>query len=227
MSNYPGTKSGHGSFQNIINEIPPIDRIIIPFAGNCPIGHFFAGKIQTVINDRDLAVINNYWISKKSMARVDILNYDYRQLLKSKNYLPGSNSLIYADPPYLGETRKSKRPMYNYEMMDNESHIELLNILKSYPGKVVISGYYSSLYNHHLKQWRMKSWNVRTRGGNATECIWMNYPQSDELFTYDYLGDNKTERQRIKRKLHRWKSKLSTLDPREKNAIINYLQSRQ
>jgi len=61
------------------------------------------------------------------------------------------DTLIYADPPYLMETRTQK--MYAYEMSVDD-HLEMLDTLKAHPGPVVISGYENSLYEKHLRRWK-------------------------------------------------------------------------
>jgi len=64
------------------------------------------------------------------------------------------DTLIYADPPYLLETRTQK--MYAYEMSVDD-HVEMLELIKNHPGPSVISGYENSLYNNHLKKWKKYS----------------------------------------------------------------------
>ena len=61
------------------------------------------------------------------------------------------DTLIYADPPYLMETRTQK--MYAHEMSVDE-HLEMLDVLKFHPGPAVISGYESSIYDKHLRDWK-------------------------------------------------------------------------
>ena len=61
------------------------------------------------------------------------------------------DTLIYADPPYLMETRTQK--MYAHEMSVDE-HLEMLAVLQSHPGPAVISGYESSIYDKHLRDWK-------------------------------------------------------------------------
>ena len=61
------------------------------------------------------------------------------------------DTLIYADPPYLMETRTQK--MYAYEMSVDE-HLEMLDVLNSHPGPAVISGYESSVYDKYLGNWK-------------------------------------------------------------------------
>ena len=61
------------------------------------------------------------------------------------------DTLIYADPPYLMETRTQR--MYAHEM-SIEDHLEMLDVLKSHPGPAVLSGYDNTTYNRHLKGWK-------------------------------------------------------------------------
>jgi DNA adenine methylase len=50
--------------------------------------------------------------------------------------------VIYADPPYLHSTR-THRTAYAFEMTEAE-HRELLEVLRSCRGRVVLSGYASA-----------------------------------------------------------------------------------
>ena len=61
------------------------------------------------------------------------------------------DTLIYADPPYLMETRTQK--LYSQEMT-LEEHVEMLDALIAHPGPVVISGYASDTYDKALAGWR-------------------------------------------------------------------------
>jgi DNA adenine methylase len=61
-----------------------------------------------------------------------------------------NNTLIYADPPYLPETRTQR--MYAYEM-DPDDHHEMLVALCAHPGPVVLSGYGNPLYEEYLGSW--------------------------------------------------------------------------
>lgn len=57
--------------------------------------------------------------------------------------------------------------------MSNEQHIELLNLLKSHPGKVMISGYDNELYDTALSSWHKDT--TAEQGLRRRECLWMNY----------------------------------------------------
>lgn len=92
---------------------------------------------------------------------------------------------IYADPPYLSETRKSH--LYRHEMSDRD-HAELLDILTSHKGMVMISGYENELYNHMLKGWKKVQKETLAEGGRKrTETLWMNYKSAQlSLLDYEY-----------------------------------------
>lgn len=62
--------------------------------------------------------------------------------------------LIYADPPYLLETRSGR--MYQNEMNDDD-HYELLEALEIHPGPVLLSGYDHPMYNDRLKHWKRET----------------------------------------------------------------------
>jgi DNA adenine methylase len=80
--------------------------------------------------------------------------------------------LIYADPPYLLATR-SKR-LYRNEMNDQD-HIELLEVLNAHPGPVLLSGYDHQLYNDRLKHWRREERQALAEMGRIrTEVLWIN-----------------------------------------------------
>lgn len=87
---------------------------------------------------------------------------------------------IYADPPYLRETRKNY--LYKHEMT-NEDHEELLLALIAHPGQVMISGYDNELYASYLKGWRKVQKDTLAEGGlRRTETLWMNYSDTQMSF---------------------------------------------
>lgn len=91
-------------------------------------------------------------------------------------------TLFYLDPPYVHGTRHAKEKTsargYHYEMTDAD-HIELLDLCMGVDGKVMISGYESTLYDKILKGWRRIEKNARAAGhrgaAKRTEVLWMNF----------------------------------------------------
>lgn len=78
---------------------------------------------------------------------VQIENRPALDLIQRFNY---ENVLIYADPPYLLETRGGKQ--YRHEMTEQD-HVDLLDALKQHKGSVIISGYPSEMHDRELTGW--------------------------------------------------------------------------
>ena len=101
---------------------------------------------------------------------VQIENRPALDLIRRFNY---ENVLIYADPPYLLETRCRK--MYRHEMTEQD-HVDLLDALKQHKGSVIISGYPSEMYDRELTGWSRitrKSYNQNAE--QRTEVLWCNF----------------------------------------------------
>ena len=134
------------------------------------------------------------------------------------------NEFVYCDPPYLWETRSSLTSGYEYEMSKGD-HERLLDVLLDLSCNVMVSGYWSELYGEMLAGWRVKTMRAMTRGGVVRkEYIWMNYDAPVKLHDYSWLGDDYRERERIKRKIGRWKRKLGEMDLLERRALMSALE---
>ena len=89
------------------------------------------------------------------------------------------NVLIYADPPYLLDTRHGKQ--YKHEMTDHD-HLDLLNALKAHRGPVLLSGYDSPLYNDALQGWYRDEVTVYAQSATKRrEVLWMNFEPSRQM----------------------------------------------
>ena len=141
-----------------------------------------------------------------------------------RDYPFTGTELVYCDPPYIRETRKKYYPLYKYEYSSFQ-HIELLELIKSLPCMVMISGYESPLYMESLKNWHTHSFQAATHHGMATEWIWMNYSKPDQLHDYSYLGDNFREREKIKRRTKRWSVRIRSLPLLERQATLSAIQA--
>lgn len=87
--------------------------------------------------------------------------------------------LIYCDPPYVLGTRHGKQ--YRYEMEDND-HVELLEVLLLQKGPVLLSGYNSKLYNEMLKGWHKETAiSYSQTSTKRIEVLWMNFEPSGQL----------------------------------------------
>lgn len=110
------------------------------------------------------------------LKRVLILNRDAIDVISGQD---GKDTLFYADPPYLHETRATTAD-YDHEMTF-EQHERLLESLLVVEGKVMLSGYRSSLYDERLASWRRHDFDMANHaaGGDTkrrmTECLWCNF----------------------------------------------------
>ncbi len=220
---YPGGKSGAGVYQKIINQMPVHDVYIEPFLGG---GAVLKAKRRSSVDigiEADIDVVET-WRHDLDWCRVTVINADaisYLPALVETERRDEARVLVYADPPYLGSSRASNRLIYNHEMMSEEDHLVLLTMLKSLPCMVMLSGYASDLYEKELEGWRSISFQAMTRGGfAATEWLWMNFPEPFELHDYRYLGENYRERERIRRKQKRWRSRLESMPALERYALL-------
>lgn len=113
----------------------------------------------------------------KRLQNAQIESLDALELIRRYNT---SDVFIYLDPPYLHSTRKNY--LYKHEMTDAQ-HIELLRSINSHPGKVLISGYDSELYNAMLTGWNKVSKDTQAENGlKRTEVLWMNYQPQMRMF---------------------------------------------
>ena len=216
---YPGNKASFGSFQQIINHFPPHQHFISGCAGSGAIEKRkrLAGG-ENIIIEKNQAVIKEFWNEHHGYHIVngDCVTWLYR-------YKPLLGPVVmYFDVPYWLPTRNGGNKIYRHEW-NTEKHKDFLQLIISIPASIVISHYACSLYDKALKGWNKHSWPVMTQQGKKDECIYFNFDKPTELHQYDYLGDNFTDRQRIKRKIDRLLSKLSELPPLERAALISAL----
>lgn len=97
----------------------------------------------------------------------------------------GTSAFHYFDPPYMHITRGSCLD-YRVELAETDEqdivkHTEISEVAHSLSGKVMVSGYWSSLYESLYKDFRMEHLVTSSAASIAhkkkarVECIWMNY----------------------------------------------------
>jgi hypothetical protein len=234
---YPGGKSGSGVFQRIISQMPPHQVYVEAFLGGGAVMRYKRPALVNVGLDIDPSVVtiaaalvaSGEWVPPAAGIVGDGLGrpgwrfecVDAVQWLQRWRWWTGT--LVYADPPYLMATRSSQRQMYRYEL-EEPGHVALLDVLDRLPCMVMVSGYESELYCRRLSAWRVVRYPVMTRGGRSREeCLWCNFPVPVELHDYRYMGRDFRERERIRRKLARWRAVLSKLPVLEREALVSAL----
>jgi DNA adenine methylase len=111
------------------------------------------------------------------LADIEVSNKHVIDLVNE--HRDNTNALIYLDPPYLSTTRTAQKA-YTVEMTDKE-HGALADLLRNVKCKVLLSGYYSSLYAKMYKGWKMHAKEIANHAGQAKnkqrriECLWSNF----------------------------------------------------
>jgi len=211
--NYPGGKGG--VFQRLINLMPLHEVYIESYLGGGAVMRNKRPAGRNIGIEIDPKIIE-MWKDVKQIG-FELIHSDAITFLK--DYPFTGKELVYCDPPYLRETRKKYYPLYKYEYTQ-EQHMELLEVIKSLPCLVMISGYKSTLYSESLEKWSAYSFQAACHHGVATEYIWMNYPTPVELHDYRYLGDTFRDRERIKLKSERWVRRLRAMPDLECQALL-------
>lgn len=112
-------------------------------------------------------------------ARIENVNIFHKPALEVIRAFNDSNVILYCDPTYLADTRTSPT-VYEYEM-STDDHIALAEALNQFKGKVLLSGYPSTLYKRLYADWRCARKKVANHASQQkkkeykTEVCWMNY----------------------------------------------------
>jgi hypothetical protein len=212
---YPGGKNGAGTYQRIINQIPPHRLYVEPFAGSAAIlRHKRPAQLSIAIDKAPGAIAALKGVVPPATELRVGCGIDFLE----RTSLPG-DAFVYCDPPYLFCTRRGG-PIYDHEMGE-QAHRRLLAILKRLPCPVMLSGYWSRLYDRELSGWRRDHFRVITRGGTPVqEWLWMNYPAPVELHDYQYLGENYREREVFRKRRRRWFARLEKMDLLQRRAML-------
>jgi hypothetical protein len=228
---YFGGAGGDGTFQALINQIPPHKTFISLFAGKCAVRYNMKPAEANYMFDLDETIIHFWRTWRKS--KPEILHFDAQRKnafdvldepwLTTATWL--NSTFIFIDAPFPPSTRKAPtRERYKYEMTDAQ-HVQLAKILhKDYRDcKVMIRSYENPIYDKHLKGWHKVKYMNNTHGGPVQECAYLNYPPPEELHDYSFVGECAEERRRIKRKIIRHVNNLRKLPAKERNAIMHTL----
>lgn len=115
-----------------------------------------------------------------AVMRVSRATIERREAVELIREFDDPKALIYADPPYMHETRSAKRHGaglyhgYAHEL-DENGHRRLLDALMASRAMVVLSGYPTPLYRALLEGWReVRRPTLAHRQVERVECLWLN-----------------------------------------------------
>jgi len=158
----------------------------------------FGGKISGYGIDRSGSTVRGYWSNVNNLRRlsrrlenVTILSQDGLDVIRQYD---SPETLHYLDPPYVPDSWTNE-DVYSGHLMTREQHQELVELLLTVKGMVVLSGYPNDVYAPLTEAWTTHEFSVscsvaaRTQShglkgsGNVkkqqprTECLWLN-PQA-------------------------------------------------
>ena len=231
---YPGGKGGSGVAQQIISLMPKHRTYVELFVGGGAIYRVKRPAEKTILCDLDPDVVREWCGGADSLVdeasgieihRADALHMSLWpvSLLQATH---DRETLVYADPPYLGSARGQNRAIYKHEMLSEADHEQLLDLLLALPCRVMISGYFSLLYAAKLKGWEKRNFPGPTRQGWKIEYVWMNFtPELHELHDTRFIGSNRREREKIKRMKETWVRRFRDMPANKRQAIREALDS--
>lgn len=232
---FVGSKGGAGIAQWLISLMPAHRVYLEGCLGRGVIYNTKLPALENILIELDGATLtrfeqrlfesgttSHYWptcINGDCVAIVPTLN------------LP-ADALCYFDPPYPGDVRidagrayyaSDKRPGGTLTL---EWHEAFLTMLQALPCMVMVSGYECELYSKLLDGWRTSyKWTVNRAGAKVKEFVWLNFQEPALLHDPRFVGGNYTDRQRVKRKMERWKKNFLALPPDERWAMYETLSS--
>lgn len=214
IKTYFGGKAASGTYQKIINQIPPHDTRFVGCLGAGGILKRLKPAFLNIAFEPDKKVITD-WQNAQYIGDLQLQENFFLFHGKFEDYIQKlvdifGRVFIYLDPPYPLDSRKSNREIYPFEMTDQQ-HVNLLEICLTLPVEIMISTYPNAIYEGLIGHWRHFDFQSSTRHSMATERLYMNYPELTELHDYQYLGDNASKREDIKNKFKRFKNRFNQL----------------
>lgn len=213
---YHGAKGGAGVAELIIGQMPPHSVYVEPFLGTGRIFHRKRPAALSILMDQRGDLLEDAVCEAAPSVRVQTHEGDALQILPTL-HLP-ADALTYADPPYLLQTRGGRR-YYQHELEDTQ-HVALLQVLKTLPGFVMLSGLRSPMYEAALAGWRRIDYPTRWHRKNVIESLWLNFPEPATIHDWRFAGIGYRERLTLKRQAARWVNRLARMAPRRRGFLM-------
>ncbi len=211
VKRYIGNKSPSSLYPKIINQFPAHKVYWELFAGSAQILRKKKPARLNIVCEKE--ELNNY------PPGTVVLHACAISLLDDLQYL-NRDHLIYLDPPYIIKERRKQKKLYKYELTDQD-HAELIAKLIHCRCYIAISHYPCKEYDALLQHgWRRIDMKVSYRGTVVTESLYMNYATAGKLHETTFVGINKTDRQRIKRKARNLRRILLEMQENERQTVL-------
>jgi len=213
---YPGGKGK--CYQRLINMMPPHQTYIESHLGSGAVLRNKKPADRNIGIDLD-PVVHEMWASTSVASDFERVQADATEFLANFSYT--GDELVYADPPYVASTRRRTK-VYRFDFSERD-HRRLLMVLRELPCKVMVSGYECPLYNEILEGWRKTHFPAKTHTEVRQECVWMNFPEPQQLHDTRYLGNTFRDRQTIARRQERLRTKIGSMDPVERSDLVRWM----
>lgn len=229
---YNGGKRGSGVRQHLASLVPHgVDTLVELFAGAAALACFIKPVKRTVLVEINRDVLND--IQCQHVPNVERIHGDAFDVIKShRDIFMRPETIVYIDPPYPRDVRTDQRnAIYQHELWENDSeeegihtHLELLQAIKTFACKVMISCYESPLYVTELAAWNVFSYYTTDRAGKRRkEFVWYNFPTPSRLHDSAWIGKNDRDRWRISKRRRRLLAKFKRLPLVEQWAYFDVL----
>ncbi len=125
---------------------------------------------------------------------------------------------VYFDPPY-----HEVRSYYSTKWGDSD-HERLISLFLNLLAPAALSGYATRLYQDRLSGVRrIEIPTINRAGKRCVEVLWMNYDEPARYHDTRFVGEDRRERERIRRRLRNWTRGLSGLPTAERQALFTNL----
>lgn len=230
MDSYPGGKGTDGTFQRLINCIPPHQHYVEPFLGGGAIMRHkrpAPGLNLGIELDKD---VYDLWRDQAprwvQVVHADGMEWIVGEKVPSEVYSSG-RTFLFIDPPYLDETLKTGKVPYRHGLT-YEQHVDMLDFIETRrrhtDDLMMVCALPNVLYENKLRKWNTFQYQNKTRRGMQTEQVWFNYDEPTRLHDYRYLGADYRERERIRRKQKNKLKDLASLPTLEREAMLQVIK---
>ncbi len=220
-----GGKGGPGVAERIVSMMPPHDDYIEPFLGSGAVMRRKRPAAQGAGIETNPETVARWrtgkWTAPPGHESHCACGVKFLQAASRDGRRWPRVTMIYIDPPYPLETRRSGH-RYTHELTTAQ-HRRILAAVVKIRCMVIVSSYPGDLYDSALAGWRRVEYQTMTSGGPRTEVLWANFPEPHELHDYRFIGADFRERERIQRTRAAIMRRVARMGQHERAALLEAL----